>query len=66
MKYINTSGISLIIPSYNNLRHLKNAYNSVRKHYNQLVELILIDDGSNDGTFEWLQTLEDSDLIKRR
>ena len=63
MKYINTSGISLIIPSYNNLRHLKNAYNSVRKHYNQLVELILIDDGSNDGTFEWLQTLEDSNLI---
>ena len=63
MKYINTSGISLIIPSYNNLSHLKNAYNSVRKHYNQLLELILIDDGSNDGTFEWLQTLEDSDLI---
>ena len=36
--------ISLIIPSYNNLRHLKNAYESVRKHYDK-VELILIDDG---------------------
>ena len=40
--------ISLVIPSYNNLRHLKNAYNSVRKHYTDKVELILIDDGSDD------------------
>lgn len=54
--------ISLIIPSYNNLRHLKNAYESVRKHYND-VELILIDDGSDDGTYEWLQSLTDSKLI---
>ena len=55
--------ISLIIPSYNNLRHLKNAYNSVRKYYNDKVELILIDDGSNDGTIEWLKTLKDDNLI---
>ena len=55
--------ISLVIPSYNNLRHLKNAYNSVRKHYTDKVELILIDDGSNDGTFEWLQSLDDPNSI---
>ena len=54
--------VSLIIPSYNNLRHLKNAYESVRKHYKN-VELILIDDGSNDGTIEWLQSLNDDKLI---
>ena len=54
--------ISLIIPSYNNLRHLKNAYESVRKHYDK-VELILIDDGSDDGTFEWLETLNDKNLV---
>lgn len=54
--------ISLIIPSYNNLRHLKNAYNSVRKHYTNEVELILIDDGSDDGTIEWLKTLKDKNL----
>ena len=52
--------ISIVIPSYNNLRHLKNAYSSVRKHYTDKVELILIDDGSDDGTFEWLQTLDDT------
>ncbi len=42
--------ISVVIPSYNNLRHLKNAYKSVRTYYID-VELILID----DGTIEWLQ-----------
>ena len=55
--------VSLVIPSYNNLRHLKNAYNSVRKYYNNEVELILIDDGSNDGTIEWLKSLKDNNLI---
>lgn len=54
--------ISLIIPSYNNLRHLKNAYNSVRKYYTDKVELILIDDGSDDGTIEWLKSLKDNNL----
>ena len=54
--------VSLVIPGYNNLRHLKNAYNSVRKYYTDKVELILIDDGSNDGTIEWLKSLKDDNL----
>jgi glycosyltransferase involved in cell wall biosynthesis len=54
--------VSLVIPGYNNLRHLKNAYNSVRKYYTDKVELILIDDGSNDGTIEWLESLKDNNL----
>jgi glycosyltransferase involved in cell wall biosynthesis len=54
--------ISLIIPSYNNLRHLRNAYESVRTFY-QEIELILIDDGSDDGTIEWLESLQDNNLI---
>jgi glycosyltransferase involved in cell wall biosynthesis len=45
--------ISLIIPSYNNLQHLKNAYASVKKHAPQ-AEVILLDDGSTDGTWEWI------------
>jgi len=53
--------VSLVIPGYNNLRHLKNAYESVRKHYKN-IELILIDDGSNDGTIEWLESLKDKNL----
>ena len=46
--------ISFIIPSYNNLQHLKNVYSSIQKHAPQ-AEIILLDDGSNDGTWEWIQ-----------
>ena len=46
--------ISFIIPSYNNLKHLKNAYASIKKHA-PTAEIILIDDGSTDGTWEWVQ-----------
>jgi glycosyltransferase involved in cell wall biosynthesis len=46
--------ISFIIPSHNNLRHLKNVYTSIQKHA-PYVEVILLDDGSTDGTWEWIQ-----------
>jgi glycosyltransferase involved in cell wall biosynthesis len=59
------SNISLIIPTYNNLKHIKNAYTSVRKYYSE-VELILLDDGSTDSTKEWLEELKDDFLIKYR
>jgi glycosyltransferase involved in cell wall biosynthesis len=55
--------VSLVIPSYNNLRHLKNAYESVRKYYTDKVELVLIDDNSDDGTIDWLDSLKDDNLI---
>lgn len=55
MKHI----ISFIIPSYNNLRHLKNAYSSIKKHASDH-EIIFLDDGSTDGTWEWIQSLNDS------
>lgn len=46
--------ISFIIPSYNNLQHLKNVYTSIQKHVPE-AEVILLDDGSTDGTWEWIQ-----------
>jgi glycosyltransferase involved in cell wall biosynthesis len=55
--------VSLIIPSYNTLNHLINTYNSVRKYYTD-VEMVIINDGSEDGTFEWLESLEDKNVIK--
>lgn len=57
--------ISLVIPTYNNLRHIKNAYASVRRHYPE-VELVLLDDGSTDDTKTWLETLDDDHVIKYR
>lgn len=54
--------LTLVIPSHNNLRHLKNVYASVKKHAPQ-VELIILDDASTDGTWEWLQ---EQDCIQYR
>jgi glycosyltransferase involved in cell wall biosynthesis len=53
--------ITLIIPSYNNLRHLKNAYNSIKKHAADCM-IIMLDDGSTDGTIEWLTNLNDDNI----
>lgn len=45
--------ISIVIPSHNNLKHLKNAYESIKKHAPQ-AEIIFYDDASTDGTWGWL------------
>lgn len=52
--------ISFIIPSYNNLQHLKNVYASIQKHAPQ-AEIILLDDASTDGTWEWMQEKYEGD-----
>ena len=52
--------ISIIIPAHNNLRHLKNAYASIKKHAPE-VEIVMLDDGSTDGTWEWMQGLKTND-----
>ena len=57
------SNTSLIIPTYNNLKHIKNAYASIRKYYPE-VELILLDDGSTDNTKEWLEELKDDQKVQ--
>jgi glycosyltransferase involved in cell wall biosynthesis len=61
------NNVTLVIPTYNNLQHIKNAYTSIRKWYPAL-ELVLLDDGSNDGTYEWLQSIqnEDENIILHR
>ena len=55
--------ISLIIPSYNTEKHLINTYNSVRKYYKD-IDMVIINDGSTDNTSEWLEALEDNNVIK--
>ena len=46
--------VSLVVPSYNNLRHLKNLVTSFQKHGHKDAELIIIDDASTDGTEKWV------------
>ncbi|MUG94044.1 glycosyltransferase [Scytonema sp. UIC 10036] len=50
--------VSVIIPTYNRLWCLPKAIESCR-HTQCQTEIIVVDDGSSDGTWEWLQTQPD-------
>lgn len=55
--------ISFVVPSVNNLRYLKNAYTSIRKYAGTNHEIIVLDDGSTDGTIDWLREVSDENLV---
>lgn len=55
--------LTFVIPSRNNLEFLKLAYKSIKNLKNKNYILVL-DDASTDGTLEWLNSLNDSLLIK--
>ena len=56
--------ISFILPSRNNLKYLKWAYNAIRKNQGtHTVEICIADDFSNDGTWEWCQETMSNDLL---
>ncbi len=46
--------ISFILPSRNNLKYLKQAYESIRKNSSVEHEICIADDFSDDGTMEWV------------
>jgi glycosyltransferase involved in cell wall biosynthesis len=48
--------VALIVPSYNNLRHLKNLYESIKRHAPEC-KIQFLDDASTDGTYEWLKEI---------
>jgi glycosyltransferase involved in cell wall biosynthesis len=53
--------ISIIIPSRNNLEYVKQAYYSIRNNIKEQHEIILLDDASTDGTWEWMRSIKNSD-----
>ena len=53
--------VSLVIPSRNNLKYVKFAYNSIRKHISSNVEIVLLDDASTDDTWLWMNQIKGSD-----
>lgn len=55
--------VSIIIPTYNCLDYLPKAIGSVLKQTHQDVELIIIDDNSNDGTSTYLALIDDERII---
>src|SRR5579862_781007 len=44
--------LSVIMPTYNGERFIAAALDSVRKQYREGIELVVVDDGSTDGTIE--------------
>ena len=47
--------ISVIIPTYNRINLIENAINSVLKQSKKPHDIIVVDDGSDDGTSEMIQ-----------
>jgi glycosyltransferase involved in cell wall biosynthesis len=56
--------ISFIIPSRNNLKYLQQAVKSITDCYGNTHDIVLLDDASTDGTWEWIQSLEGDHFVK--
>lgn len=55
---------SVVVPNLNGMPHLKRAVSSLREHTDGPWELIVVDNGSNDGSVAWLRQQSDVVLIE--
>ena len=53
---------SVVIPSYNQKSYLKKAINSVLRQTYKIFEIIVIDNNSVDGSYEYIQNLENNKI----
>ena len=58
--------ISFIIPSRNNLKYLQQAVQSITDNYGTSHDIVLLDDASTDGTWDWIQSLDGEHFVKYR
>lgn len=58
---MNNPLVSIYIPTYNRLNLLKRAVDSVLMQSYRNIEVIVVDDGSNDGTKEYLKEISNKD-----
>ena len=50
--------VSVIIPTYNEEKYIKNCLNSLKNQHYSNSEIIIVDDGSLDNTFKILKNYE--------
>ncbi len=55
---------SIVILTFNELPHTRRCLESVRRHTARPFELVVVDNGSSDGTVEYLRSLSDLRLIE--
>jgi glycosyltransferase involved in cell wall biosynthesis len=58
--------ITFVIPCRNNLKYLKQAVDSIERYYGDFHNIVILDDASNDGTWEWIQSLSGNHITKYR
>jgi glycosyltransferase involved in cell wall biosynthesis len=52
----NYQRITFVIPCRSNLKYLQQAVNSIETHYGSEHDIVILDDASTDGTWEWVQS----------
>ncbi len=55
--------VSVILPVYNSIKTLKNSVDSIFKQSYTNIEIIAVDGGSDDGSYEYLKSIENKNLI---
>jgi glycosyltransferase involved in cell wall biosynthesis len=48
--------ITFVIPCRDNLKYLKQALDSIENNYGNTHDIVILDDASTDGTWEWIQS----------
>lgn len=61
---VSNNTVSVIILNHNNYREIQSCLNHLRPHKDLLMEIIVVDNNSCDGSREWLEEQKDIILIK--
>ncbi len=64
MKALTEPKVSIVVPVYNGIKYIDVFLNCIKRQTYKNVEVIFVDDGSTDGTFEKCRSLEEDDCIK--